>query len=138
MTNREIKKYKQRLATIVRKFNEPLLENETTEQQLRKKDSIIGDFQELAIDIDAPEHLGQEIRDLRQMLTEALEKKSDGEKLAVIGAIGKLHYQNILYALQTEMMFNACVSAKHSCAWAALAAIISFVSLVLFCLSMMF
>ena len=135
MTNREIKKYKQRLATIVRKFNEPPLENETIEQQLRKKDSIVGDFQELAIDIDAPAHLGHEIRDLRQMLTEAWEKKSGGEKLAAIGAIGKLYYQNIIYALQTEMMFNACVFANRSCFWAAVAAIAACISvvLVLFC-----
>ena len=135
MTNREIKKYKQRLATIVRKFNEPPIENETIEQQLRKKDSIVGDFQELAIDIDAPAHLGQEIQDLRQMLTEAYEKKSDGEKLAAVGAVGKLHYQDILYALQTEMMFNACVFAYRSCFWAAIAAIAACISviLVLFC-----
>jgi hypothetical protein len=131
-TNREIKKYKQRLAAIVRKFNEPPVENETIEQQLGKKDSIVGDFQELAIEIDAPAHLGQEIRDLRQMLMEAFEKKSDGEKLAAIGAVGKLYYQNILYALQTEMMFNACVFAKRSCFWAAVAAIAACLSAALF------
>jgi ATP-dependent protease HslVU (ClpYQ) ATPase subunit len=131
MTNRETKKYKQILAEIVKKFNEPPLENETIEQHLRKKDSIIGDFQKLAIDINAPAHLGQEIRDLRQMLKEAWEKKSDGEKLAVVGAIGKLHYQNILYALQTEMMFNACVFARWSCFWAAIAAIAACLSAIL-------
>ncbi|MCJ7730183.1 MAG: hypothetical protein MUO27_09950 [Sedimentisphaerales bacterium] len=42
---------------------------------------------------------------------------------------------NIHIVLQTEMMFNACIFAKRSCFWAAIAAIASCISvlLVLFC-----
>jgi len=131
MTNREIKKYKQRLAAIVSKFNEPPIEGETFEQQLRKKDEIIGEFQDLAIEIGALHHLGTEIQDVRQMLLEAYEKKLENEQLAAIGIIGKLHYQDILYALQTEMMFNACIFAKWSCFWAAIAATVACISIIL-------
>jgi hypothetical protein len=43
--------------------------------------------------------------------------------------------RNIYTMLQTEMMFNACIFAKHSCFWAAIAAIVACIStiLVLFC-----
>jgi hypothetical protein len=42
---------------------------------------------------------------------------------------------NIHIVLQTEMMFNACIFAKRSCFWAAIAAIAACISviLVLFC-----
>jgi hypothetical protein len=42
---------------------------------------------------------------------------------------------NIHVVLQTEMMFNTCIFAKHSCFWAAIAAIAACISviLVLFC-----
>ena len=43
--------------------------------------------------------------------------------------------RNIHTVLQSEMMFNACTSAKRSCFWAAVAAIVACISviLVLFC-----
>lgn len=40
---------------------------------------------------------------------------------------------NIHNILQTEMMFNACTSAKRSCMWAAIAAIVSLVILLVTC-----
>ena len=39
-------------------------------------------------------------------------------------------YQNIHTYLQTEMMLNACISAKRSCIWAAIAAIAACISIV--------
>ena len=135
MTNKEIKEYKQKLSEIVAKFNEPLVESETIEQELKKKDSTIGELADLAREIRSPLFIGIEIRDIRQLLEEAYKKKIDGDKLTAVGALFKISYQNILYSLQTEMMFNACISAKHSCFWAAVAAIVAFISvvLVLFC-----
>jgi len=129
MTTREIKKYKQRKNVIVAKFNE--LGSETIEQELKKRDSIAGQFHKLAMDIGAIRLLGKENRDLHQMFMEALEKKLDRDKLAVVEEVCKLYYQDILYALQTEMMFNACAFAKWSCFWAAAAATVSLVSLLL-------
>ncbi len=38
---------------------------------------------------------------------------------------------NIYTMLQTEMMFNACIFAKHSCFWAAIAAIAACLSVIL-------
>ena len=38
---------------------------------------------------------------------------------------------NIHTVLQTEMMLNACVSAKRSCFWAAVAAIVACISVIL-------
>lgn len=131
MTNRKIKENKRRLATIVAKFNELTVGSETLEQQLKKVDSIVGEFHELAMDIGAPRLLGKENRDLRQMFIEAMEKKLDRDKLATVEEVGKLYYQNILYALQTEMMFNACAFAKRSCFWAALAAIVACITVLL-------
>jgi len=135
MTNQEIKEYKQKLTEIVARFNEPLVESGTITQELKRKDSIIGEFQDLARDIGSPAFLGIEIRDMHKMFEEAREKKNDREMLATIEALGKIHYQNILYSLQTEMMFNACIFAKRSCFWAAVAAIVALISvvLVLFC-----
>ncbi len=131
MTTREIKKYKQRLNVIVAKFNELPLGSETIEQKLKKRDSIVAQFHKLAMDIGAIRLLGKKNRDLYQMFMEALEKKLDRDKLAVVEEVCKLYYQDILYALQTEMMFNACVFAKRSCFWAAAAATVSLVSLLL-------
>ena len=62
------------------------------------------------------------------MFEEARENKNDREMLATIEALGKIHYQNILYSLQTEMMFNACIFAKRSCFWAAVAATVAAIS----------
>jgi hypothetical protein len=130
MTNKEIKKCKQRLAAIVAKFNELPVGSETIEQKLKKLDSIVDEIHKLVMDIGAPRLLGKENRDLRQMLMEAFEKKSDRDKLAAVEEICKLYYQDILYALQTEMMFNACVFAKWSCFLAAVAAIVACVSII--------
>jgi len=135
MTNRKIKKYKKRLAEIVIEFNELAVGSETIEQQLKKMDSIVGEFHKLAMGIGVPRLLGKENRDLRQMFIEAFEKELDRDKLIAVEEVGKLYYRDILYALQTEMMFNACVSAKWACRWAAVAAIVACISviLVLFC-----
>jgi len=131
MTNREIKKYKQRLAAIVVKFNELTVGSDTIEQQLKKGDSIVGEFHELAMDIGAPRLLGKKNRDLYQMFMDAFEKEVDRDKVVAIEEVGNLYYQDILYALQTEMMFNACVFAKWSCFCAAVAAIVACISVIL-------
>jgi hypothetical protein len=38
---------------------------------------------------------------------------------------------NIHIVLQSEMMFNACIFAKRSCFWAAVAAVVSLVSVLM-------
>lgn len=131
MTGKQIKTYKKRLAVIVKQCNEIRLSNDEDKQKQKKLDSMVGNFSELAIDVCAPIQFGKEIIELREILNKAYEKKSMEEKLKVIEAIIKLYYQNILFALQTEMMFNACVSSKWSCFFAAVATISACISIIL-------
>lgn len=55
---------------------------------------------------------------------------SDGQRKELVQLNASIHD-----VLQTEMMFNACVFAKRSCFWAAVAATVSLVSLSLFLLT---
>lgn len=132
MTNKEIEKYKQRLRDIVKQSNELRLNNIENEQKAKLLDNIVGNYHELAIDACVPVQFDKEIIDLKNILEKALEENSIGEQLKVLEAITKLYYQNILYTLNTEMMYNACVSAEESselarksCRWAAVAAIVA-------------
>ncbi len=77
----------------------------------------------------------QELKDINKKSFE--ERKAPLQKIAIyIGAHipdsapnNILHlYKYIHMALQTEMMFNACVCAKRSFFWAAIAATVAFVS----------
>ena len=87
----------------------------------------------------------EEIKNVKQSLkdinTKPLEKRGDSlQKIAIdIGAhmpisapSSMIHlYEKIQTVLQTEMMLNACVSAKRSCFWAAIAAIAACISVIL-------
>ena len=81
--------------------------------------------------IGSPKPLGKANRDLRQMYIEAMEKDSYRDGLAALEEICRLYYQDILYALQTEMMFNACVFSSWSCFFAAVAAVVACLSIIL-------
>ncbi len=92
MTNREIKKYKQKLRYI------GTLEQEEQRKQL-----------------------------------EALSEEIGASVYWKYGEMGEGEYvnsirDNIYMVLQTEMMLNACVSAKWSCLFAAIAAIVACIS----------
>jgi len=95
----------------------------------------------------------EEIRSIKQKVYEIQTAPPSGEQLQRIEDIAKrtgaslpewLHTQdptsrkninfiakNIHTVLQTEMMFNACVSAKWSCLFAAIASIVACVSIIL-------
>jgi hypothetical protein len=96
----------------------------------------------------------KEIRKYKQKQRDALSKETYTEIQELLKSIAKelrvklpdgmpeiqrnhiLQINSTIYdAIQTEEMFNACVSAKWSCFWAAIAAIASCISvlLVLFC-----
>ncbi len=57
------------------------------------------------------------------------------ERIVIYDEVYEELSRNIYYALHTEEMFNACVSAKWSCFWAFIAALAGCISvlLVLFC-----
>jgi hypothetical protein len=83
----------------------------------------------------------QKVTDSRQQL-EPIKAVAEriGARLPVHSSEEQKHFisetiHNIHIVLQTEMMFNACIFAKRSCFWAAIAAIASCISvlLVLFC-----
>jgi hypothetical protein len=131
MTNKEIAEYKQKLADIMNEFNNLSVVNEDNKQQLIKMNNVIGKFQKLAIDVNAPIQVGKEAIELRREINEVSGKELDIAKFNAIRAIAKSFYQNILYTLQTEMMLNACVFAKWSCICAAVAAIVACISIIL-------
>lgn len=93
MTNREIRKAKQKLYKIL---------NDENSNTKRWNQLVV-----LAKELNAPVPAGQHVQ----------------FPIDSINAITP----NIHTVLQTEMMLDACVSAKRSCRWAAIAAIISLV-----------
>jgi hypothetical protein len=137
MTNKEIKDYKQKFADIQKDVN--IAEKELWKERLKKLYEGIKQLQNLADVVCATKYLGTDLKGIDELC--ALKQNSFNElwfreKIALCEKIYKELCHNIYYVLQTEEMFNACVSAKWSCFWAAIAATVSFVSLVLFCLSM--
>lgn len=133
MTNQEIKKHKEELVKIRTGLN--IAENDPLEQRLIKLVGGIKKLQKLADVVGAYKYFGTGLRDIDGLLTFAEKKQFPFqgtsiliEKCAEYETICNEIHDNIIYKLQTEMMFNACASAKWSCRWAAAAAILSFVS----------
>jgi len=132
MTNRKIKKHKEELCTIIIGANI----SETKPLKERRRKLIEGTIkaQKLADDVSAAKYLGTSL--------EADSKATDGldenkhkaffqEQVESFKSIFDELCRNIDYTLQREMMFNACVSAKWSCLFAAVASIVACVSLIL-------
>jgi predicted TPR repeat methyltransferase len=143
MTNKEIKDYKQKFADIKKDVNGA--EKEQLKERLIKLYEGIKRLQDLADVVCATKYLGTELRGIDKFirttdLNAAYDAKGvyDGlypSEIAICEQIYKELCHNVYYVLQTEEMFNACVLAKWSCFWAAIAAIASCISvlLVLFC-----
>ncbi len=143
MTNREIEKYKNQLTEIVKEHK--LEKSECLVKYLKKLADSIKKLQELSETVGAHSYIGIGLSDLDEIL------KSDEKDLQKFAGnnigrrdnyivIVKEINDNISYKLQTEMMFNACVSAKESselaqrsCRWAAIAAIAACVGVILNC-----
>ena len=147
MTNREIERYKNQLTEIMKEHK--LEKSECLVKYLKKLADSIMKLQELSETVGARSYIGIGLSDLDVIL------KSDEKDLQKFtGNIGRRdNYiaiikeisNNITYKLNTEMMFNACVSAqesselarrscniaKWSCIFAAIAAIAACVSIVL-------
>jgi len=135
MTNKQIKKHKESLCTIIMGINIP--ENEPENIRLEKLYEVIKKLQKLADDVCACKYYGTALRDISDILDETKERifpsknELQTKKYAELEDIYKEICRNIYNALQTEEMFNACVSAKWSCFCAAVAAIAACVSIVL-------
>jgi hypothetical protein len=136
MTNQEIKKHKEELVTIKTGLN--IVGTESLAQRLKKLGEGIKKLQNLADVVGAYKYLGRGLRDFDEMLTLAEQNQSafQGthlliEKCEEYETICKKIHDNILYKLQTEEMFNACVFAKWSCLFAAVAAIVACISVIL-------
>jgi hypothetical protein len=138
MTNREIEKYKKKLATITEELD--IAKNEPLGQWLEKLIGGIRKLQDLADVVGAYKYHRAELRDIDRFLSEEMKKMAESgshtidlyeRKCATCEDICNEIYHNIHYTLQTEEMFNACVSAKRSCRWAAIAAIASCISVIL-------
>lgn len=137
MTNREIKKYKKKAVTITDKLD--IAKNEPLEQWLEKLVGGIRELQTLAGVVGAYKYHRAELRDIDQLFTEHMKKHQSGDyviclyerKCAVCEDICDEIYHNIHCTLQTEEMFNACVFAKQSCLFAAIAAVVACISVIL-------
>jgi len=125
MTNKEIEKYEQELTKLSKALDELRTVQDAGERYPRVL-NLYQRLQTLAANIPAP------LSNANMLNTDM--KIGKGITVAVESNCGEL-INNIHRALQTKIMFNACVLAKWSCFWAAIAAIASCISvlLVLFC-----
>jgi hypothetical protein len=135
MKNIEVKKHKEELRTIT--VGIKIRENDSMAQRLKKLDEGVKKLQDLADLVGASKYYGEALRDIDRLLAvEEGRKPGDyvdsvlKDRCAICEDIYKVIYGNIHYALQTEMMFNACISAKRSCVWAAVAAIAACISVI--------
>lgn len=137
MTNKEIKDYKQKFADIQKDVN--IADKEQLKERLIKLYDGIKQLQNLADVVCATKYFGTDLKTTDELCATAEQHLSNEwlfrESIALCEEIYKELCHNIYYVLQTEEMFNACVLAKWSCFWAAIAAIASCISvlLVLFC-----
>jgi hypothetical protein len=136
MTNKEIEKYKKKLAEINNEVNK-----ETPNEKERAGSIIRGliKLQELADIVCAKKYFGADLKIIEQSIAKMYFNSSDisyfKDKIVIYDNEYKELSHSIYYSLHTEEMFNACVYAKWSCFWAAIAAIAACISvlLVLFC-----
>jgi len=134
MTNKEIKDYKQKFADIQKDVNKA--EKEQLKERLKKLYEGIKQLQSLADVVCATKYLGTDLKATDQLCATKEQNLSPyesqfRENIALCEEIYKELCHNIYYVLQTEEMFNACVSAKWSCFWAAVAAIAACISVLL-------
>ena len=137
MTNKEIKDYKQKFADIKKDVN--IAEKEQLKERLKKLYEGIKQLQNLADVVRANKYLGTDLKAIDELVA-TIEQNLYSEclfreKIALCEEIYKELCHNIYYALQTEEMFNACVSAKWSCFWAAVAAIAACIGAIIACIS---
>lgn len=134
MTNREIEKWKNECAAILKE-----LECEKVagfSQHALKLVNGVKKLQKLSEVVDARRYMGTGLRDMESTVKAIqtgqmgiFEDNVSNPKCQEYERICKEISDNILYKLQTEMMFNACVSAKWSCLFAAVAAIAACISI---------
>lgn len=118
MTNREIKKYKEELATITKEIN--IVKDEHTGQRLEKLREGVKKIQKLADSVGTYKYYQGQFQDDKDLVS-----------CNICESIYKEIYRNVHCALQTEEMFNACVFAKWSCLFAAIAAIVACIGVVI-------
>jgi hypothetical protein len=133
MTNKEIEKYKNELSDILKElWYEKGTKLGPHVQKLAKG---IKKLQTLTEIVDSRKYIGTGLRDIDFILEQNEEKVEKIEymiqKSETYEAICKEISDNIIYKLQTEMMLNACVSAKWSCFFAFLATIVALISIIL-------
>jgi hypothetical protein len=120
---KEIEKYEQELTELLKAINESRTVADWI-QRLSDLEKLRPQFEALAANVGAPL--------LSANILAANIRTVDG-RTAVANVelyIGELT-NNINNTLQTKMMFNACVSAKWSCFFAAVAAIVACISVIL-------
>lgn len=130
MTNREIKKHKVKLAAITAGLK--ITEDDLPTQRVKKLYQGIQELHSLADVVGACKYYGQALQGIEGILKVVGDKARTTTESEVIKTqlakcediYRELHH-NIHYTLQTEEMFNACVSAKWSCFYAAIAAIVA-------------
>jgi hypothetical protein len=118
MKNREIEKYKKELVKITKELD--IAKNEHLGPWLEKLQKGVKEIQKLADDVSTYKYYQGQLPDDNDLVTCSLCEKVYMEI-----------YHNIHCTLQTEEMFNACVFAKRSCRWAAVAAIAACISVIL-------
>ena len=132
MTNREIEKCKNECAAILKELWYE--KGAKLDQHASKLVNGIKKLQKLSEVVNARKYMGTGLHDMDSIVTQAGQMGGFGgvilrDKCEEYERICKEISDNILYKLQTEMMFNACVSAKWSCVYAALAAIAACISI---------
>jgi hypothetical protein len=128
MKTREIKKHKVKLAAITEGLN--ITKDALPTQRVNKLYQGIQELHSLADVVGACNYYGQALQGIEGILKVVGDEARTITEIDVIktrlakceGIYRELHH-NIHYTLQTEEMFNACVSAKWSCVFAAIAAI---------------
>ncbi|PKL49666.1 MAG: hypothetical protein CVV39_02535 [Planctomycetes bacterium HGW-Planctomycetes-1] len=123
MTNKEIEKYNQELTECSKSLSELRMIGDSGKKHPDLK-KLYQRVQTLATEVSAPLS-NASILSIERTYGPSLSASIDLE-----GKIGEL-INNIHNALQTKMMYNACIFAKWSCLFAAAAATIACISVIL-------
>ena len=121
MTEKENKKHERELTELKSCLNS--LDSGDWNVRYKELRNIHSKMKSLASTVGASLILGADI-----LNTTNIDQSTIQNRCVVLEAfIGEL-INNIRYALQTKIMLNACVFAKWSCFWAAIAATLCFLS----------
>lgn len=120
---KEIEKNEQELIRLTKELNNC---GADWRQRCEQLSAIHVDLKSLASSVGASLVLGATILNVENV--DGSDAQSQCVRLEAF--IGEL-LNNMHYTLQTEMMLNACISAKRSCFWAAVAAILACFSVIL-------